>query len=303
MQRLTAVFIYFLIALCFSGNIAKAQELTAIPAKIQGNWALPHCGIYDEALLFTRYFYLKSAPAGISLRPAGLDVEGEDYMILALDGAAAPVQVENDGIMTLGILEKSPAKRTRNWPRQWDSLPHDQTVGYASCADAPSVLPPNMVRLMRYIDRMRDECSITGSKGCARVIFKLADSNNNNRLSTAEIKAATESLMLLAEMGAQKTLNTAAVHKVKARATVEGTRIAADLMARYDANKSGDLDYNEIVENFTPPALPIIREMAQKAGHLLPALHIAASALPRISADEAEENTPAQRPAARRKHY
>jgi len=235
------------------------------------------------------------------LRPAGLDRQAEDYMILSLSGAAAPVQVENDGILTLAVLDRPPARRTRNWPRLWEKLPHDQTVEYTACTEAPSVVPKNMVRLMRFVDRLRDGCAITNSKDCARVAFKLADSDNNNRLSRAEITAATESLMLFAEMGAQTTLDAAAVSAVKERAKSEGEKIAADLMTRYDADTSGDLDYNEIVENFTPPALPVIREMATKAGNLLPSLQLAAAALPR--ARETEPAAPAQTNTRKRKDY
>lgn len=303
MQRLITVIVYFLIALCFSGNMAKAQELTALPDKIQGNWALPDCGIYDEALLFTRYFYLKSSPEGLSLRPAGLDRQAEDYMILSLSGAAAPVQIEDDGILTLGVLERPPARRTRNWPRLWERLPHDQTVEYTACTQAPSVVPKNMVRLMRFVDRLRDACAVTNSKDCARVAFKLADSDNNNRLSRAEILAATESLMLFAEMGAQTTLDAATIAKMKERAQNEGEKIATDLMTRYDANKSGDLDYNEIVDNFTPPALPVIRDMAEKAGNLLPALRVAATTLPRGNEAEEAPAAPKKPPQQQRKHY
>ncbi|MFN7114339.1 MAG: hypothetical protein ACK4PK_08265 [Alphaproteobacteria bacterium] len=283
--------------------MAKAQELTALPDKIQGNWALPDCGIYDEALLFTRYFYLKSSPEGLSLRPAGLDRQAEDYMILSLSGAAAPVQIEDDGILTLGVLERPPARRTRNWPRLWERLPHDQTVEYTACTQAPSVVPKNMVRLMRFVDRLRDACAVTNSKDCARVAFKLADSDNNNRLSRAEILAATESLMLFAEMGAQTTLDAATIAKMKERAQNEGEKIATDLMTRYDANKSGDLDYNEIVDNFTPPALPVIRDMAEKAGNLLPALRVAATTLPRGNEAEEAPAAPKKPPQQQRKHY
>ncbi|MDP2207054.1 MAG: hypothetical protein Q8K65_12200, partial [Alphaproteobacteria bacterium] len=133
-----------------------------------------------------------------------------------------------------------------------------------------------------------------------------ADSDNNNRLTGAEIRAASESLMLFAEMGAQTTLDAAAISKIKERAKNEGDKIAADLMARYDANKSGDLDYNEIVENFTPPALPVIREMAEKAGSLLPALRVAATALPRDTqeaASDKSEPAPASKTINKRKDY
>lgn len=281
MKRLSAAIIYFLIVLSFSGNMAKAQELTQVPAQIQGNWALPDCGIYDEALLLTRYFYLKSTREGISLHPAGLERQAEDYMILSLGGAIAPVQTENDGILTLAMLEKIPAKRARNWPRLWEKLPVEQTQQYAACDHVPDVVPANMARLMRYADRLREACSITGEQNCARVIFKFADNDNNQKVGMPEIISATHSLMIFAEMGAAtKPLTKDDLLKIKNRAAREGAKIADDLLARYDTNKSGDLDYNETVGDVTPPALPVMREMMEKAAPLMPQLGIIAIALP-----------------------
>lgn len=289
MKRLSAAIVYFLIALCFSGNMAKAQELTQVPAQIQGNWALPDCGFYDEALLFTRYFYLKSTREGISLRPAGLERQAEDYMILSLDGTVAPAQTENDGILSLATLEKLPAKRTRNWPRLWEKLPVEQTLQYAACDHVPDVVPANMARLMRYADRLREACSITGDQNCARVIFKFADNDNNQKVGMPEIISATHSLMIFAELGAaKKPLGKDDLQKIKNRAAQEGAKIADDLLARYDTNKSGDLDYNEMVDDVTPPALPIMREMLEKAAPLMPQLGIVAIALP-------ADNKPARR--------
>ncbi len=282
MKRLSAAIVYFLIALSFSGNMAKAQELTAVPDQIQGNWALPDCRINDEALLFTRYFYLKSSDAGLSLRPAGLRQEAGDYMILSLAGAAAPVQVENDRILSLALLQQAPARRLRYWPQMWEKLPHGETLKYASCDKIPKIVPVNMARLMRYADRLRDACNITSDRNCARVIFKFADSDNDKKVGLPEIVAATHSLMLFAELAAaQGPTGSPDLQKIKDRAAIEGGKIADDLLARYDTNKSGDLDYNETMGNVTPPMMPIMREMMEKASSLLPHLGIMAMALPR----------------------
>ncbi len=282
MKRLSAVIVYFLIALSFSGNMAKAQELTAVPDQIQGNWALPRCGIYEEALLFTRYFYLKSSDAGLSLRAAGLKHEAGDYTILSLAGAAAPVRVENDRILSLALLEKSPAKLARHWPQMWEKLPHRETLRYTACDKSPQKVPANMLRLMRYADRLRDTCSINSDGNCARVIFKFADSDNNKKVGLAEIVSATHSLMLFAELAAARGVTSPAdLDKIKNRAAIEGGKIADDLLARYDANKSGDLDYNETMGDVTPPMLPIMREMMEKSSDLLPHMGIIAMAIPR----------------------
>lgn len=280
MQRLFVYTVYFLIALSFSGKMAKAQELTVVPPQIQGNWALPDCGIYDEALLFTRYFYLKAAPEGLSLNPAALERKTKDYMILSLGSKAAPVQIENDGIMTMALLEKPPARRLRDWPAAWEALPHDQTIEYTACTDAPKVVPKNMVRLMRYIDRLRDACTQVNDKNCARVVFKFADNDNNKKVSRKEITAAAHSLMLFSELAVQDHMDAVALAALKKRSDEEGEHIADDLLARYDADKSGDLDYNETVDSVTPPNLPIMHEMITKAANLIPTLKIAAMALP-----------------------
>ncbi len=282
MKRLSAVIVYFLIVLSFSGNMAKAQELTAVPDQIQGNWALPRCGINKEALLFTRYFYLKSSEAGLSLRAAGLKHEAGDYMILSIAGAAAPVRVDHDRVLSLALLEKSPAKLPRHWPQMWAKLPHGETLKYASCDKTSGRVPANMLRLMRYADRLRDTCSISGDGNCARVIFKFADSDNNKKVGLAEIVSATHSLMLFAELAAARGVTSPAdLDKIKNRAAIEGGKIADDLLARYDANKSGDLDYNETMGDVTPPLLPIMREMMEKSSALLPHMGIIAMAIPR----------------------
>lgn len=289
MKRLSAAIVYFLIALTCSGNIAKAQELTAVPDQIQGNWALPNCGIYEEALLFTRYFYLKSSGAGLSLRSAGMRQEAGDYMILSLAGSAAPVQVGDDRILSLALLQQAPAKRIRYWPQMWEKLPHGETLKYQSCKKPSNWVPANMLRLMRYADRLREACSITSDRNCARVIFKFADSDNDKKIGLPEIVSATHSLMLFAELAAaQGPTGADDLKKIKDRAAMEGGKIADDLLARYDTNKSGDLDYNETMGDVTPPMMPIMREMMEKASALMPQLGIMAMALPRA-------NTPARK--------
>ncbi len=282
-QRLPTALLFFLIALSFSWNTAKAQELDALPAKIQGNWALPDCGIYDEALVFSRYFYLRSTKDSQTLLPAGVERDSGDYTILSLKDQKAPVQLENDGILTMAVLSEPPARRVRNWPTKWEKLPIDQTVEYTACTEPPSLIPQSMLRLMRYIDRVRDQCTLSVTNDCARVMFKFADDDSNQKISRGEIKTALVSMRLFSELALYGTLSLEDGRKAIDHAKLESDNIADKLFAQYDINKSGSLDYNELMENFTAPDAPIIREILEKSGNLLPALKMAAMAMPESS--------------------
>lgn len=301
-QRLPTALLFFLIALSFSWNTAKAQELDALPAKIQGNWALPDCGIYDEALVFSRYFYLRSTKDSQTLLPAGVERDSGDYTILSLKDQKAPVQLENDGILTMAVLSEPPARRVRNWPTKWEKLPIDQTVEYTACTEPPSLIPQSMLRLMRYIDRVRDQCTLSVTNDCARVMFKFADDDSNQKISRGEIKTALVSMRLFSELALNGTLSLEDGRKAIDHAKLESDNIADKLFAQYDINKSGSLDYNELMENFTAPDAPIIREILEKSGNLLPALKMAAMAMPEstessslAAAEEPEKEIPVEK--------
>jgi len=284
MQRLPIALLFFLIALCFNWNAAKAQELAALPDQIQGNWALPDCGTYDEALVFSRYFYLKSQPDSQTLLPAGLERQAEDYAILSLKDQKAPVRLENDGILTLAVLEAAPARRVRNWPKVWDKLPIDQTVEYTACTDAPSLVPQNLQRLMRYIDRIQSACTVSLNNDCTRVLFKYADANNNNKVDRTELQKGLANLALLSALAGGTPVTAAEAQRTTDAMRAAENGIVQTLMAAYDADGSKDLDYNEIVADVPVPALPLVPAMLDKIGALLPAFKMAAVALPAAAA-------------------
>src|SRR5690606_38070002 len=117
----------------------------------------------------------------------------------------------------------------------------------------PTVVPDVMQRFMRYIDRIAEQCTASIDNDCARVLFKFADSDNDKKLSEAEIRSAATSLFLFAALAEKKTLTAQDSQKMLEDAREETKLIAAEVMAAHDADTSGKLDYNEIIENFTPP--------------------------------------------------
>lgn len=310
MQRLPIALLFFLIALCFSWNTAKAQELAALPDQIQGNWALPDCGTYDEALVFSRYFYLRSLPGSQTLFPAGLERQAADYAILSLKDQKAPVQFENDGILTLALLERPPSRRVRNWPKDWEKLPIDQTIEYTACTEAPSIVPQNLRRLMRYIDRIQAECTVSLSNDCTRVVFKYADLDNDNQIDQPEMQKGLAVLAMLAELAGGSPVTAAQSGSAVDAAHAQEAHIIDVLIALYDTDQSRTLDYNEIVADIALPAMPLIPAMLDKIGAILPAFKMASIAMPdapvvteQVSADIQKSETNAAEKSPWQKDY
>lgn len=275
-MRLRLFFLFFfLIAVLCSWNGGKAQADRATPVAIQGHWASPDCGKYTEGVIFSRYFYLNTSKNGMSLLPYTPAGKGGDYMILELGGEKRPFQRTEDGVLKLGLYGEESKPRAKSW----DDLALDSHMEYTNCPEAPKLIPKAMLRLMRYIDRIHDACQIGISNDCARVMYKTADIDGNNKITPSEIKRSIASAMLLAELADKGSLDKKQMEETAARAKKAGDEISALLMEKQDADKSGALDYNESVEKFEAPPLPVIKEMAAKIGNLLPAFKLAAAAL------------------------
>lgn len=264
---------FFLIALFCSWNSLKAQANSEIPPKIQGHWASPDCGHYTEAVILTRHFYLKSTKKDLTLLQARKQAERKDYWLLRLDDNERPAQIEEDGILKIGI----PAGQKSGGV--FADLDLDNRMEYAACSEAPTLVPKMMARLMRYIDRIKEECTISITNDCARVLFKMTDANADQKITPSEIKRTVASAFLFAELAEHKTLSGNASEKLAATSKKEGEKITAALLRAHDKNKSGGLDYNELAENFVVPELPVVKDLLVKTGALLPAFRVAAASI------------------------
>ncbi|MEZ0260988.1 MAG: hypothetical protein ACAH80_08260 [Alphaproteobacteria bacterium] len=269
----TALFIFLIAAIC-SLNGGKAQGASEIPEKIQRNWALPDCGRNEEAVILSKHFYLKFTKADMALLPAALEGEKSDYWMLDLDGADVPARLEEDGVLTIGTSAKGASQKSK-----WDDLKLDSTAEYTGCVTTPKIVPKVLERLMRYIDRIKEQCTVSVTNECAGVLFKLADADNNNKLSDKEIRKGVASAMLFAELAEKETLTKKEGETVVKNSATPGGQIAEALLATYDANKSKNLDYNEILADFKAPSLPVVKETLLKAGNILPSFKVVALAL------------------------
>ncbi len=125
--------------------------------------------------------------------------------------------------------------------------------------------PKNTARLMRYIDRIDRECRLSADNDCARVLFKLADADLDGRLTRPETVAFVENAFVMA--GKTDRARNAA------RARVEGNAIFDDLLACCAPH--GTVGFDDIIDNFTLPDRPVVRETIGKIGNIIPGLSLA----------------------------
>ncbi len=225
-------------------------------------------------MILSKHFYLKFTKADMALLPVELNKTQKDYWLLGLDGADVPAKLEEDGVLKIGAWGKSASPKGK-----WDELQLDSTSEYTGCLTTPKIVPKVLERLMRYIDRIKEQCTVSVTNECAGVLFKMADADSNNKLSDKEIRKAVASAMLFAELADKERLTKKESEALVKASSKPGQEIAAHLLATYDANKSKNLDYNEIMAEFKAPALPVVKETLLKAAKILPSFKVIAMAL------------------------
>lgn len=265
----------FLIAAALAAAPRPAAAADEIPKRIQRNWAMPDCHNYEEALVLSRFFFFRSTDEDMTLLPAALDSEQSDYWVLNIGPEKKPALLQEDGVLKLGTFAKGAGKA-----KNWDALTLDSHDEYTGCEKPPKLIPTVMVRMMRYLDRIKEQCTLSVTNECAGVLFKMADENNDRKLTKPEIKHAVAAAIIFAELADKQTVADKDSLALIAKSKVNGEMIATDLLKTYDVNKSGSLDYNEIVTNFKAPEFPIVRETLLKAGALIPAFKVIAMTLP-----------------------
>lgn len=269
-----------LIAAICSGNAMESQAKTGAKSEFIGHWAAPDCANTQEALSFTRHFYLKSAPARLELGRYAPRGTGADHLILALDGVTTAVMRQEDGVLRTGIPADGSSKKT-----EWESLTLDQPLDYTNCPTTPDVIPKPLQRVMRYIDRIDEACAVTGgasttaprnlSQDCARVLFKAMDDNGDGAVSLVELKLGLASTTLLAALTEHHVLDSAGIDAAAAKAK-DVAGLAVDILAAQDKNNDGKLDYNEAVAPIENVDLSPLKDVLTQVGTFFPAFKLAA---------------------------
>lgn len=272
-RLLAAVFIFPIIVFSV-GMSGTARAEDPLPEKIQRNWAAPDCGKYDEALVLSRFFYFRSTKKDMTLLPAELEGQMGDYWHLKLGNDIAPVRLEEDGVLKIGAPSASSKKS-----QKWEGLTLDSTEEYMGCSATPKLVPKLMVRLMRFIDRVKLQCTVSVTNSCAVVLFKMADEDNSKKLDKKEIQRAVAGTIIFAELAEKQTVSDKQSLDLIKKSQADGALIADELLKTYDKDASKSIDYNELMEDFHAPALPIVKETLVKAGAILPSFKVVAMGL------------------------
>jgi hypothetical protein len=268
--------IALLCAVLFTGNAAKAQVKQtdgAIPTEFQGNWAAPDCARYEEAMILTTAFSLRAEKDRLSLAPLTVRQAKTDYIVFSFAEHQHPASVTPDKFLTLGNVEDGTPPL---WPEHWEEINLAGRMEYTGCSETPGIVPQALDRLMRYIDRIREECTVSLQNDCARVLFKFADENSDNKISPTEIKKTFSTALLLAALADAPAISVEESVRIVKEAKADAQKMADALIAALDKDSSDSLDYNEAVEDFSVPKLPSVKPAVKKIGILIPAFRIAA---------------------------
>lgn len=273
-----------LIAAICSGNALESQANTGAKSEITGHWAAPDCANTQEALSFTRHFYLKSAPDRLELGRYRQKSTGADHLILALGDVKTAVMRQEDGVLRTGTVMSGDGKKS-----VWDDMQLENPRDYANCPATPTVIPKSMQRVLRYIDRIDGACAVTGdasttaprnmSQDCARVLFKAMDDNGDGAITLVEMKLGLASASLLAALAQYGVLDAPAIEQAAADAKNLASTHGGALLAAHDANNDGKLDYNEAVSTPDGADLSPLRDVIARIGDIFPAFKLAAMKL------------------------
>ncbi len=271
-MRAALLFFLIMIGVSFSPSAAKAQDLDQLHEKIKQNWAFPDCGTIRESAVFTGHFFVKYGSDGLTLQPYDILSGGKDYRLLARGKETYASRIENDGILKIGRMAGGNAtKRT-----SWDDYDFEHVEEYTACAKPSKSFPKAIIRLMRYLDRIQEQCTVSLENDCARVLFKLADENNDQVIDRAEIGKSVMTTLLLAELADKGTLTPQDMKDIAARTKTESPAFADAALVQLDKNGSNNLDYNEVLATFVAPHGSFLKDAMKKIGKLMPAFGVAA---------------------------
>jgi len=256
----------------FTGIAAKAQAEVSIPAALQGNWASPDCGNYTEGVILTRGFYLKSTEGETAFGPVSLAGGGRDYKALNIAGNVHPVMRTEDSLLKIGNLE---GFAPDVWPKTWDELALDGRNEYTGCPEAPAVIPVPLIHVMGFIDEMKKSCAVSVTQACRKLLFSIADSNKNKKISPAEIKKLGAMLFVFAPLAGGGSISTPDLEAAYKAGMDEGEKAADALLSAYDGNHSGDLDEKEL-RDISPALTGGVRDALTRLSALLPPFAAAA---------------------------
>jgi hypothetical protein len=260
-------FLYLSLIVLLS-TASTAQASGVVPADFQGNWAHPDCGNYDEAVILTRFFSLKSTEEKTSFQAVRIQGKGDDYTVLEIDGHPHPALRTEDSLLKIGEMEGA---NPDAWPKTWDTLPLMGRNEYTGCPETPAVIPLPLTRIMAHIDALHESCAESITADCRKLLFSIVDTNSNGRISRIEIKKAGAMLETFVPLTGGAAISTIVLEAAYKRGVSDGSDLAKTLLTVRDTDESGDLDEKELTGFSSSTASPALQQMLINLGQSFPA--------------------------------
>lgn len=254
-----------LCALLLLPAAALAAEKKPSPPKYAGVWASPDCGSDSLTMIFTPHYVLRSTEATTAFSAVETAARHKDYDAVTFQGAAQAVARTEDGLLKVGTVEDM-----KDWPATWDGLDLAGHSEYSHCDAVSPVVPVPLARVMQKIEAVRDACSAAVTPACGKLLFAMADSNGNKRLSLSEFKKTGAMLGTFIPLLAGKPVATADLEAGYKQGIEDGARVAALLLTARDRDGSNDLDAKEMAGFLSDAPDPALRRALRALGGLFP---------------------------------
>ncbi len=259
-------FFVLLLAVITSGiggkSQAKSDGKTGADSLIMGEWASPDCGRPQTALQVTGGFMLWVEKDGFRLIPYRKAGKGPDHLILAISGDKRAAQRSEDGMLRF----KTPTQDKNIF----EEIDNADLQEYAHCAKTPNQIPATLRRMMRHIDRLVADCSLKNAADkCARTVFKMADSDSNGFLTSAEIKLTALGAGMLAQLADQEFVSSAQLETAVSASRKLGEGLAIHMLQNQDKDQNGKIDYNEAIADFSTDKVDGLDQMISNLRKLL----------------------------------
>jgi EF hand len=259
----------------FAAALHIAPALSQTPPAIQGNWASPDCAAATTGVIFSKHYYLEVGPGRAGFWPVHVVGKGQDYEVLAFNGADRALQRTEDSLLRIGTMGSVPY---RSWPKTWAALPVATRDEYTGCAEPAKPIPAPLLRVMQNAEALHDVCMTDITPACEKLLFKMADANANGKISSAEFQKAGATLAVFAAVAGNDF--TGMIEDVYAAGAAEGLKAGDVLLARMDKDKSGDLSTTELQGFMAKLPLAALRDALGKTGRIWPAFSMSALDIP-----------------------
>ena len=249
------VFYIFLISAFFIFP-APANAVEPLPEILTGYWAAPDCKSPDVTTYHGQTHILYFNEDTARLTQAHLNKTNFDYFVVQNGDDVYPVQVYNDGIMSVGMIAKNHKLDDR---LNWDQLPLDGIRQYMKCAEAPGIPHDIAPRAMQTLDTLEYYCRYGTEEGCLKEVIKTLDEDGNLKLNYEEAVKASLLAMYISPFLNYKSIEHDYIMQRMKTSYNESTLYMTDIFKLIDADISGQISYDEL-DHATTIALPQLQE-------------------------------------------